>query len=46
MSERIKALRPDSRLSRYEQSGHSPFYEEPARFNRELADFVTVANKG
>lgn len=43
MSERIKALRPDSRLSVYAHSGHSPFYEEPARFGRELAAFVTAA---
>lgn len=43
MSERIKTLRPESRLSVYDESGHSPFYEEPARFNRELAAFVTTA---
>jgi len=46
MSERIKALHPGSRLSVYAQSGHSPFYEEPARFNRELAAFVTEAARG
>jgi pimeloyl-ACP methyl ester carboxylesterase len=46
MSERIKALHPGSRLSIYAQSGHSPFYEEPARFNRELAAFVTAATQG
>jgi non-heme chloroperoxidase len=43
MSERIRALHPGSRLSVYAQSGHSPFYEEPVRFNRELAAFVTAA---
>ena len=43
MSERITALRPDSRLSIYAESGHSPFYEEPARFGRELAAFTTAA---
>ena len=43
MSERIKALHPESRLSVYEESGHSPFYEEPARFGRELAAFVAAA---
>ncbi|CCE12174.1 Alpha/beta hydrolase fold precursor [Bradyrhizobium sp. STM 3843] len=43
MSERIKTLRPESRLSVYAESGHSPFYEEPERFNRELAAFVTAA---
>lgn len=45
MSERIKALRPGIELSVYEESGHSPFYEEPARFNRELAAFVTAATR-
>lgn len=30
----------DSRLERFEDSGHSPFYESPDRFNRLLADFV------
>jgi non-heme chloroperoxidase len=46
MSERIKALHLGSRLSVYEHSGHSPFYEEPARFGQELAAFVTTATKG
>jgi len=46
MSERIKALHPDSRLSVYADSGHSPFYEEPARFGRELAAFVTASAGG
>ena len=45
MSERIKALHADSRLSVYAESGHSPFYEEPDRFGRELAAFVTAASK-
>ncbi|MGJ5181453.1 alpha/beta fold hydrolase [Bradyrhizobium oligotrophicum] len=45
MSERIRSLKPESRLSVFAQSGHSPFYEEPARFGRELAAFVTAANK-
>ena len=43
MSQRIKAIHPNSRLSLYRESGHSPFYEEPARYNRELAAFVTSA---
>jgi len=46
MSERIKALHPGSHLSVYADSGHSPFYEEPTRFGRELAAFVTTAAKG
>lgn len=45
MSERIKAFHPDSRLSVYAKSGHTPFYEEPVRFGQELATFVTVANR-
>ena len=46
MSERIKALKPDSCLSVYADSGHSPFYEEPVRFGQELAAFVTASNRG
>lgn len=46
MSERIQALHPGSRLSVYAESGHSPFYEEPARFGRELAAFVTASARG
>lgn len=44
MSERIKAIHASSRLSLFSKSGHSPFYEEPARYGRELAAFVTAAN--
>jgi non-heme chloroperoxidase len=43
MSERILALRSDAKLSIFNNSGHSPFYEEPERYNRELAAFVTAA---
>lgn len=46
MSERVKALSPRNRLSLFEASGHSPFYEEPARYNRELAAFTTAAVRG
>lgn len=45
MMERIKAIRPNSRLSLFQNSGHSPFYEEPVRYGKELAEFVRVANK-
>ncbi|WP_430256867.1 alpha/beta fold hydrolase [Neorhizobium sp. DAR64872/K0K18] len=44
MLERIKAIHPNSQLSIFSHSGHSPFYEEPHRFNKELADFVRSAN--
>lgn len=46
MSERIKAIHPNSRLSLFSESGHSPFYEEPARYGKELAAFVKAANQG
>jgi len=35
------AITPNSTLSIYENAGHAPFMEEPARFNLELAEFVT-----
>jgi pimeloyl-ACP methyl ester carboxylesterase len=34
---------PNARLSIYEDAGHSPFYEDAPRFNRELAAFARVA---
>ena len=46
MSERIKAIHPKSRISIFAESGHSPFYEEPVRYGKELAEFVSVANEG
>ncbi|PZR89101.1 MAG: alpha/beta hydrolase [Stutzerimonas stutzeri] len=46
MSERIRALQPKARLSLYQDSGHSPFFEEPARYNRELAAFVRSTAQG
>jgi len=45
MSERIEAIHPNSRLSLFSESGHSPFYEEPVRYGRELAQFVRAANE-
>ena len=45
MAERIRSIKPGSRLSVFAESGHSPFYEEPRRFGRELAAFVAAANK-
>ena len=35
---------PGSRLSLYDGVGHSPFFEDPTRFNRELAAFVGAAS--
>ena len=45
MAERIQSLKPGSRLSVFAESGHSPFYEEPERFGRELAAFVAAVNR-
>lgn len=42
MSERIVAQRPGRRLSVFPESGHTPFWEEPERYGRELAAFVTT----
>lgn len=38
-----QALLPHSRVSWYEDCGHSPFSESPERFNRELARLVVAA---
>lgn len=43
MSERIRSLHANSRLSLFPDSGHSPFFEEPLRYGQELASFVTAA---
>jgi non-heme chloroperoxidase len=43
MARYTAATVPGARLSLYPESGHAPFWEEPARFNRELADFVREA---
>jgi len=45
MSQHVVSLHPNARLSMYANSGHSPFYEEAARFGSELAAFVSLANK-
>src|SRR6202050_3462464 len=37
---------PGAKLSIYDGTGHSPFYEDAPRFNRELAALVRTANKG
>lgn len=36
---------PGARLSEYPGIGHAPFWEEPVRFNRELAEFVQASNR-
>lgn len=40
MSRRVLDLNPRARMSVYNGAGHAPFYERPARFNRELAEFT------
>ena len=37
MSRRMQALNQEAQISLYPESGHAPFYDEPERFNRELA---------
>jgi len=36
---------PGAKLSVYQGIGHAPFYEDAERFNKELAEFVRMANK-
>lgn len=45
MSRRMIAVNPRSHLSIYPEAGHSPFYEDAGRFNRELAAFTILTNK-
>ncbi|MFE1199523.1 alpha/beta fold hydrolase [Streptomyces olivaceoviridis] len=42
MSRRVLGLNPRARLSVYADSGHAPFYDASARFNRELARFASA----
>ncbi len=44
MAEALATAFSDVRLSRYEGLAHSPFYEDPMRFNSELRDFVRSLN--
>jgi non-heme chloroperoxidase len=43
-AERTAEAVADARISWFENSGHSPFCEEPMRFNRELATFVRACH--
>lgn len=45
MSTRTASLVRGARLSIYEGVGHAPFYEASARFNADLAGFVSEANR-
>jgi non-heme chloroperoxidase len=42
---RLKAALPKAQYSVFDGMGHLPFAQDPARFNRELAAFVTAASK-
>jgi pimeloyl-ACP methyl ester carboxylesterase len=44
LGELTAALIPGAKLSMHKGVGHTPFVEDTARFNRELAEFVTLAN--
>jgi pimeloyl-ACP methyl ester carboxylesterase len=44
MGEYTASSVPGARLSLYGGVGHSPFFEDAERFNRELAEFVRMAN--
>jgi len=45
LGELTAAMIPGARLSIYEGVGHAPFAEDALRFNRELADFVRMAQQ-
>jgi non-heme chloroperoxidase len=40
MAEHILEICPTATASWYDDVGHAPFLEDPARFNRELAELV------
>jgi non-heme chloroperoxidase len=35
---------PDAKASIYQETGHAPFFEDSARFNTELGEFVRQVN--
>jgi pimeloyl-ACP methyl ester carboxylesterase len=43
MGEHLARLAPHARLSLYPNAGHSPFWEAPERFNRELRELIETA---
>jgi non-heme chloroperoxidase len=42
--ELTKAIK-GAKMSIYDGAGHSPFYEAPERFNKELAAFAAAVSK-
>jgi pimeloyl-ACP methyl ester carboxylesterase len=45
-AEKTAAMLPNARLLLYEDCGHAPFFEQPARFNDDLAAFIGEAAGG
>jgi pimeloyl-ACP methyl ester carboxylesterase len=45
MAEHVLAVCETADVSWYDGVGHLPFLEDPTRFNRELAEFATEANR-
>ena len=45
MGQYTAGIAPGARLSLYENIGHSTFWEDAPRFNRELAEFVRAAQR-
>jgi non-heme chloroperoxidase len=41
MSARMQGVNQEAQISLYPEAGHAPFYDEPDRFNRELAAFIS-----
>lgn len=46
MAEHILATCPTAKASWYAETGHAPFLEDTARFNRELAEFAAQSRAG
>lgn len=44
-SEHIAATVPGAKLSIYPGAGHSPFFEAPQRFNREIAELAALSSR-
>lgn len=43
VAEEAGRIIPGAKVSLYNQAGHSPFFEDAARFNRELAEFIDAS---